>query len=100
MVFWMDQLLARGVQFDIIGMSCYRQDHEGDWQTTFNDLAKRYPNHQLLVAEYSARKRYVNDLMFNAPDQKGIGTFIWEPTRHKEAFFDQNGPFLRDSDIH
>jgi arabinogalactan endo-1,4-beta-galactosidase len=91
MIFWTDQLLARGVQFDIIGMSCYRQDQEGDWQRTFNDLATRYPQHQLLVAEYSARKRYVNDLMFNTPDHKGIGTFIWEPTRHKEAIFDQAG---------
>jgi beta-galactosidase/arabinogalactan endo-1,4-beta-galactosidase len=91
MRFWVDQLLARGVQFDIIGMSCYRQDEEGDWQRTFDDLATRYPDHQLLVAEYSARKRYVNDLMVNAPNHKGIGTFIWEPTRHKEAIFDKDG---------
>jgi hypothetical protein len=41
--------------------------------------------------EYSARKRYINDLMYNTPDRKGLGTFIWEPTRHREALFDKNG---------
>jgi arabinogalactan endo-1,4-beta-galactosidase len=88
---WVDHLLARDVQFDIIGLSCYRQDKEGDWPRTFNDLAARYPNLDVMVCEYSSRKQYVNDAMFNVPGKKGLGTFIWEPTRHKEAIFDQNG---------
>jgi arabinogalactan endo-1,4-beta-galactosidase len=88
---WLDNLIQRGVQFDIIGMSCYAQAQEGDWKNNFDDLAKRYPDKGLLVLEYSARKRYVNDLMFNTPDQKGLGTFIWEPTRHREALFDKDG---------
>jgi hypothetical protein len=29
--------------------------------------------------------------MFNTPNQKGLGTFIWEPTRHREALFDKDG---------
>jgi arabinogalactan endo-1,4-beta-galactosidase len=91
MRWWMDNLLARDVKFDIIGMSCYAQAHEGDWKNNFDDLAKRYPQFDLLVCEYSSRKRYVNDLMWNTPDKKGLGTFIWEPTRHKEAIFDQDG---------
>src|SRR5208283_2014937 len=28
---------------------------------------------------------------FNTPDRKGLGTFIWEPTRHREALFDKDG---------
>ena len=88
---WIDNLIARDVKFDVIGMSCYAQSKEGDWENNFDDLAKRYPQFDLLVCEYSARKRYVNDLMFNAPDKKGLGTFIWEPTRHKEAIFDNDG---------
>jgi len=88
---WLDNLIKRGVNFDIIGMSCYAQAQEGDWKTNFDDLAKRYPDKGLLVAEYSAQKRYINDLMFNTPDRKGLGTFIWEPTRHRESLFDKNG---------
>lgn len=88
---WLDNLISRGVKFDIIGMSCYAQAKEGDWQNNFNDLAKRYPDKQELVLEYSAQKRYINDLMFDTPDNKGLGTFIWEPTRHRESLFDKNG---------
>jgi arabinogalactan endo-1,4-beta-galactosidase len=88
---WMDNLLARGVEFDIIGTSNYAQAKEGDWKQTIDDLTKKYPKYDLLCAEYSARKRLVNDLFYNAPDKKGLGTFIWEPTRHKEAIFDQDG---------
>jgi arabinogalactan endo-1,4-beta-galactosidase len=88
---WLDNLMQRGVQFDIIGMSCYAQAKEGDWQNNFNDLAKRYPDKGQLVLEYSAQKRYINDLMFDTPEKKGLGTFIWEPTRHREALFDKNG---------
>jgi len=29
--------------------------------------------------------------MFHTPDRKGLGTFIWEPTRHREALFDKDG---------
>lgn len=88
---WLDNFIRRGTDFDIIGMSCYAQAQEDDWQNNFADLAKRYPDNGLLVLEYSARKRHINDLMFNAPDKKGLGTFIWEPTRHREALFDKDG---------
>ena len=84
-------VIQRGVRFDVIGMSCYAQAQEGDCKNNFADLAKRYPDKELLVQEYSARKRYINDLMFNAPDWKGLGAFIWEPTRHREALFDKDG---------
>jgi arabinogalactan endo-1,4-beta-galactosidase len=91
MVSWLDSFIQRGTEFDIIGMSCYAQAQEGDWKRNFDDLAKRYPDKGLMVVEYSARKRYVNDLMFNTSDNKGLGTFIWEPTRHREALFDKDG---------
>jgi arabinogalactan endo-1,4-beta-galactosidase len=88
---WINNFVRRGTDFDIIGMSCYAQAQEGDWKTNFDDLATRYPDKGLLVVEYSARKRFINDLMFNTPDRKGLGTFIWEPTRHREALFDRDG---------
>jgi len=88
---WIDNFVRRGTDFDIIGMSCYAQAQEGDWKINFDDLATRYPDKGLLVVEYSARKRFINDLMFDTPDKKGLGTFIWEPTRHREALFDKDG---------
>jgi hypothetical protein len=30
----------------------------------------------------------LNEVVFNAPDRRDIGSFIWEPTRHHEAIFD------------
>jgi arabinogalactan endo-1,4-beta-galactosidase len=88
---WTDELIKRGVDFDVIGLSCYQQAQEGNWEQTFTEFLKRYPGKGLLVAEYSSRKRYVNDLVRALPDNRGWGTFIWEPTRHQEAIFDRNG---------
>ena len=43
------------------------------------------------MAEYSSRKRYLNDLVYALPGKHGWGTFIWEPLRHQEAIFDLDG---------
>ncbi len=88
---WTDALVARNVDFDVIGLSCYQQVAQGDWQRTFENFIKRYPSKGLLVAEYSSRKRYINDLVHALPDRRGWGTFIWEPIRHQEALFDRGG---------
>jgi arabinogalactan endo-1,4-beta-galactosidase len=88
---WVDNLIQRGVQFDVIGLSCYAEAHAGDWKTNFDDLAVRYPDKWLVAAEYSGRKRELNDLVYNTPNARGLGTFIWEPTRWREALFDKDG---------
>ena len=44
-----------------------------------------------MVAEYSHMKREVNDIAFNVPGGKGIGSFIWEPLNTWEAVFDRSG---------
>lgn len=88
---WTDALVARQVDFDVIGFSCYQQQAQGDWENSFAQFLRRYPGKGLLVAEYSSRKRYINDLVHALPDKRGWGTFIWEPTRHQEAVFDQDG---------
>lgn len=85
---YMDNLLARGVEFDALGLSCYQQVAEGDWENTFRNFSLQYPDHGFLVAEYSSRKRYLNDLVRQTG---GWGSFIWEPTRHQEAIFDKDG---------
>lgn len=88
---WLDNLLSRGVQFDILGLSCNDVGSPQRWKENFDDLATRYPQFGLIAAEYSYHKRELNDAVFNAPDQRGLGSFIWEPTRHHEAIFDKNG---------
>jgi arabinogalactan endo-1,4-beta-galactosidase len=85
--YWLDQLISRGVQFDIIGLSCNDSGSPDRWKENFEDLATRYPQYGLLAAEYSYHKRECNQAVYTAPDRRGIGTFIWEPTRHHEAFF-------------
>ncbi|MDG5489759.1 arabinogalactan endo-1,4-beta-galactosidase [Sphingomonas sp. BGYR3] len=86
---WMDNLLRRDVRFDSIGLSCYQQQAQGDWERCFAQFMDRYPDHGLIVLEYSSRKRYLNDLVRALP--RGQGSFIWEPTRHQEAIFLKNG---------
>jgi arabinogalactan endo-1,4-beta-galactosidase len=88
---WVDNFLQRKTQFDIIGLSCYNEAHPGDWSTNFNDLAARYAQLSFVAMECSYQKRYLNDLIFSAPNEKGLGSFIWEPTRWREAIFDHNG---------
>jgi len=80
------------VQFDIIGLSCNDNGSPQRWKENFDDLAARYPQYGLLAAEYSYHKRELNDVVYSAPDppaRRGIGSFIWEPTRHHEAIFDR-----------
>ena len=88
---WTDALIARNVAFDVIGLSCYQQQSQGDWANSFDQFVRRYPDKGLLVAEYSSRKRYLNDLVYNLPGKHGWGSFIWEPLRHQEAIFDLDG---------
>jgi len=87
---WLDNLISRGVRFDIIGLSCNTDGPAESWKANLDDLAVRYPRYGLLAAEYSYRKRELNDAVFHVPDRRGLGSFIWEPTRHHEAFFDQD----------
>lgn len=88
---WLDHLIAEGVDFDIIGLSCNSDGPVKSWKENIDDLAVRYPQYGLIAAEYSYKKRELNDIIYNAPDRRGLGSFIWEPTRHHEAIFDQRG---------
>ncbi len=90
---WVDNILARDVVFDILGESCYAEYHgpPSGWQNTFDGLVDKYPDLDFIIAEYSEYKREANDIMFNLPDDKGLGTFIWEPTRWAEACFSYSG---------
>lgn len=86
---WLDGVLGEGVEFDVFGQSCYAPlgEHPGyqgtpsEWQSVFNTIATEYPDLKFAVAEYSAEQRAANDVVFNLPDKRGIGTFNWDPTR-------------------
>jgi beta-galactosidase len=87
--FWLDNMIARGVDFDMIGLSYYPRWHGtlDDLKSNLNDLAGRYKK-DLNVVEYSQFKKEVHDIVFSLPDNRGEGTFIWEPIN---SFFDKTG---------
>ena len=91
-VFWLNNMIARGVQFDVIGLSYYPRWHGtlDDLQNNMRDLVNRY-HKPLIVAEYSEYKKAVNDIVFNLPDDLGKGTCIWEPLNWRSGLFDRNG---------
>ncbi|MFL5739726.1 MAG: beta-galactosidase GalA [Flavisolibacter sp.] len=91
-VFFIDNMMARGVYFDIIGESYYPKWHGtlNDLRSNLTDLARRYDKY-VVVAEYSQLKKEVNEIAFSLPGDKGKGSFIWEPLSTWESFFDREG---------
>jgi len=91
-VFFIDNMLTRGVHFDVIGLSYYPKWHGtlDELEYNLNDLIRRY-NKDVIVVEYSARKQEVNKIVFNLPNGRGKGTFIWEPLNTWEKFFNDDG---------
>lgn len=93
-VFWFDNMIARGVQFDIIGLSYYPQYHctlDDLWFNT-RDLVKRY-NKDINVVEYSTLKEEIHEIVFSLPGDHGEGTFSWEPLNR---FFDRRDREVTD----
>jgi arabinogalactan endo-1,4-beta-galactosidase len=88
-IFWFDNMIARGVRFDIIGLSFYPRWHGtlDDLKFNLNDLLQRY-NKPLNVVEYSEYKREVHEIVFNLPNNMGKGAAIWEPLRWGELIID------------
>lgn len=90
---WLDGVLGEGVDFDIFGQSCYAPhgDHPGyqgqpsEWANTFGTIATEYPDLKFAIAEYSAEQRAANDVLFDLPNKRGVGTFNWDPTRAYET---------------
>jgi beta-galactosidase len=91
-VFFIDNMIARGVHFDVIGESYYPKWHGtlSDLENNLNDLVRRY-NKDVIVVEYSALKEEVNKIVFELQNGKGKGTCIWEPLSTWEKIFDSDG---------
>jgi len=90
--FFIDNMLQRGVIFDVIGESYYPRWHgtTDDLKNNLTDLATRYKQ-DIIIVEYSQKKQEVNDIAFTLPGNKGKGTCIWEPLSWGETFFDREG---------
>lgn len=90
---WLDGVLGEGVEFDVLGQSCYgpTDTHAGyqgmpsEWENMFGTIASEYPELKFAIAEYSSEQRAANDVIFNLPNNRGIGTFNWDPTRAYET---------------
>ncbi|GAA4743724.1 beta-galactosidase GalA [Flavisolibacter ginsenosidimutans] len=91
-VWYLNNMFARGVDFDVIGLSYYPKWHGtiSDLQNNLRDLSQRY-NKDVIVVEYSQLKKEVNSAAFNVPDNRGKGSFIWEPLSWGETVFDRSG---------
>jgi len=88
--FWLDNMIARGVEFDVIGLSYYPRWH-GTLEDLFrnvHDLAARY-HKPIIIVEYSDFKKEVADIAFGIPDDLGKGTAIWEPLGPGSGLFDR-----------
>lgn len=90
--FFIDNMLSRGVKFDVIGQSYYPKWHGtlSDLQNNLNRLIQKYDK-DIIVVEYSEKKEEVNAIVFGLPNGKGKGTCIWEPLNTWEKLFDNNG---------
>ena len=87
--YWLDNMISRGVSFDIIGLSYYPQWHGtlNDLMSNLTDLAQRYGK-KLDVVEYDQDAAEINNIVFSLPGKLGEGSFNWEPLNR---FFDSSG---------
>ncbi len=90
--FFLDNMINRGVTFDVIGESYYPKWHGTlqDLQNNLGALKKKYGK-PVIVAEYSQLKNEVNKIAFTLPGNDLKGTFIWEPLSTWESVFDKDG---------
>lgn len=87
---WLKNLINAGVnRIDVFGLSYYSEYHgtPGDLQTKVNEIIN---NHSVKIAitEYADNHDTVNKIIYNLPNEKGIGTFVWEPADWSKALFD------------
>lgn len=99
-VWWVSSARSRGVEFDVLGLSCYTayQGEPSVWENTFRTLAETFPELSFVIAEYNPERTAANQIMKNLPNGRGLGTFIWEPTQSGswgESLFNySNGKFV------
>ncbi|MCA1757443.1 MAG: glycosyl hydrolase 53 family protein [Bacteroidales bacterium] len=91
-VFWFDNMIARGVSFDIMGISYYPRWHGTleDLKYNLNNLASRY-NKPVNVVEYGDFASQIYNIVFTLPERMGNGASVWEPLGPGGNFFTDQG---------
>lgn len=87
---WLKNLINAGVnRIDVFGLSYYSEWHgtPGDLQAKVKEIAANH-SVKIAIAEYADNHDTVNKIIYNLPNKKGIGTFVWEPADWNEALFD------------
>lgn len=89
---WFNNMIARDVKFDIIGLSYYPRWHGtlADLEYNIKDLINRY-HKPVNIVEYNWYKKGVNDLAFQLPETYQSGTFVWEPLHWQTDMADYQG---------
>ena len=98
---FLDNMINRGVAFDVIGESYYPKWHGTlqNLETNLTALEEKYKK-PAIVAEYSQLKNEVNKIAFSLPREDIKGTFIWEPLSTWESVFDKDGKANSFMDIY
>lgn len=80
---WVNDVRSRGVELDVLGLSCYTAFHGTPeiWEDTFQQLSKQLEDISFVIAEYNPERTRANHIMRDLPDGRGLGTFFWEPTQ-------------------
>jgi arabinogalactan endo-1,4-beta-galactosidase len=80
---WVEEVRNRGVDFDVLGLSCYTtyQGQPAIWEDTFQQLSQSLAGLSFVIAEYNPERARANQIMRDLPDERGLGTFFWEPTQ-------------------
>lgn len=88
---WYGKLKAGKVDYDIIGGSTYGTTNNGDdWRQMFGNVVK--DGTPVVSLEYTSnRTALINTVMNEFPNNMGLGSFVWEPTRYDKPMFDRVG---------
>jgi arabinogalactan endo-1,4-beta-galactosidase len=95
-VAWVENVRQREIRFDILGLSAYQkwQGPSRKWRGTMRMLATRFPDLCFLIVEYNPKPELVNETMLELPDNRGLGTYFWEPLQSGawgQSIFRQRG---------
>ncbi len=98
--FWLDNMIARGVDFDLLGLTYYpgMQGTLNDMNSNVTDLTESY-GIPVTVAGYSSFREQVNEIVFSLPGNMGEGTCIDEPLSSRGVFFDTKGSAMPELEV-
>lgn len=107
-VSWIQNALDQGVDFDVFADTCYVrwQGQPDDWQNTFDTLTSRFPDLMFIIPEHAnesasrpsspSTMRLANDIVFNIPNNRGLGAWFYEPEHPVQAGVG-TGLFINDT---